>query len=220
VIEINLLPRGDARRVPARRAAASTSRALPKLPALGGDPWIVGLSAVGVLLLLVFAFGFWRTGARQSALRAQIEEEVADSVRLSSAIQLAETLRARQDTIAQKIAVIRQVDERRYVWPHVMDEISKSVPAFTWLTRLNSTEARDSSATGPSLTLEGNAGSTQALTRLMKNLEASPYLRDVTLVTSAQATEEGRSFQRFTLEARYERPDSSLVETIPIVVAH
>jgi Tfp pilus assembly protein PilN len=215
LIEINLLSSGEPRRAAARRAP--TVRA-PKMPAFVGDPWMAGLAAAGLLVLLLTAFSFWRTGARQTELHAQIEQEVADSARLSSTIALVEALKARQDTITQRIEVIRDVDRRRYVWPHLMDEISKSVPAFTWLGSLSSSESGDPAAPGPAITLQGNAGSTQALTRFMKNLEASPFIRDVTLVTSSQVTEAGREFQRFTLEAKYETPDSALIETVPIVV--
>lgn len=214
LIAINLLPSGEIRRTQSRRALALR---IPRVPALNGDPWIASLAGAGLLLLLVFAFTFWRTGVRQGELQTRIEGEVADSARLASAIQLVETLRARQDTITQKIAIIRDVDQRRYTWPHLLDEISMSVPAFTWLSNLSSTVSSDSINPGPSITLQGNAGSTQALTRLMKNLEASPFLQGITLVTTEQASEEGRTFQRFTLEAQYETPDPSRIETIPVI---
>jgi hypothetical protein len=67
--------------------------------------------------------------------------------------------------------------------------------------------------------VEGSAGTTQALTRFMKNLEASPMIQGVALVTSEQQEVEGRTFLRFTLEARWEQPDSAFVETVPVVTA-
>src|SRR5690606_5182568 len=109
-------------------------------------------------------------------------------------------------------------DTRRYVWPHLLDEIGLAVPAFLWLTDIGSTEARDSTQVGPSFSVQGNAGSTQALTRFMKNLEESAFVRDVTLVTSEQEIVEGRTIQRFSLEARYSTPPSSEIRTVPIVV--
>jgi hypothetical protein len=36
-------------------------------------------------------------------------------------------------------------------------------------------------------------------------------------VTSEQATTEGRTYLKFTLEARYEKPDSSLLEIVPLL---
>ncbi len=215
MIQINLLPSGSAARPQTRSRPIAR---LPKIPQFGGNPLVAGLGAVGVLVALTFAFLFWKAGAREADLRVQIEEAVTDSVRLSSTIELVQSLRAREDTITQKIAVIKDVDDRRFVWPHLLDEVSKSVPAFTWLSSITSTQPADSGAVGPALTLQGNAGSTQALTRFMKNLEASPFMRAVTLVTSEQVTEESRTFQRFTLEAQYEVPAEQAIETVPVVV--
>src|SRR5687768_12215143 len=153
-------------------------------------------------------------------------------------------LDTRRDTISRKMEVIRRVDGRRYVWPHLLDEVSRAVPPFMWLTRVAVAEedvalapppptagARpdttkvDSAAVvqapalpeGPSFTIEGNAGSTQALTRFMRALEASPMIRDVALVTSEQTEFQRRSVLKFTVEARWEEPDSSFVQTVPLL---
>lgn len=175
------------------------------------------LGAGALLLVLLIAFGIWRVGQQRTALEARVQKEVADSTRFATTIELIQALRSRQDTIQQKIGVIREVDQRRYVWPHLLDEISAAVPAFTWLTEIASVAATDSVAGPLSFTIQGSAGSTQALTRFMKNLEGSPFVRDVTLVTSEQAEEAGRAVHRFTLEARYETPDSSAIQTVPII---
>lgn len=173
--------------------------------------------AGALLFVLLIGFGVWRVGQRRAELEDRIAAEVTDSTRFATTIGLVQALRSRQDTIQQKIGVIREVDQRRYVWPHLLDEISAAVPAFTWLTGIASAEAADSTAGPLSFTVQGSAGSTQALTRFMKNLEASPFVRDVTLVTSEQAQEAGRAVHRFTLEARYETPDSTAIQTVPII---
>jgi type IV pilus assembly protein PilN len=237
LIEINLLPSGPQRR-PAGRSLRSAS-----LPKAGADPRVAALGLVAVLVLGLAAFGVWRTGAQAAELGAQLERERADSVRLARTIALMQTIQARRDTIEQKIAVIRAVDGRRYVWPHLLDEVSRAVPPFTWLTKVAAVEEappapapaapaagdttrKDSAAAapaappepeGPGFSIEGSAATTQSLTRFMKNLEASPMIQGVALVTSEQTTLEGRSFLKFTLEARFERPDSTLLEQVPVI---
>lgn len=228
MIQINLLPGTAARRAP------STARALkmPGLPNVGGDPRVIALGAVAVLLVLYVGFSFWRTSTRMAELETRVAEAREDSVRLQSAIALTESLRARQDTVQRKIEVIASVDQRRYVWPHLLDEVSRAVPQYTWLAKVTALDdgpapapaAGDSAAApplpeGPRFSLEGNTGSTQALTRLMKNLEASPMIRDVALVTSEQTEVDERTVLRFTLEALYERPDSTQIETVPVLDA-
>ena|GEM_PF-837833 len=245
MIEINLLPSGT----PRRAAAPRRGGAGPSLPSLGADPRVAGLAGVAVLLALLGAYWFWTSGRARGELQAQIETEVADSVRLERTIALIKTLDTRRDTIDRKMEVIRQVDTRRYVWPHLMDEVSRATPPFMWLTRLAVVEdeaapapapaaaapadtakkGADSAAaaapavppppSGPVFNLEGNAGSTEALTRFMKNLEASPMIREVALVTSERKDVQGRTVLQFTLEARWEEPDSAFVETVPLLTA-
>ena len=242
MIEINLLPGGAQKRpAAARRPGAGVA-----LPRLGGDPRIAGVGGAAVLLLAFSTFWFWTSGQKIASLEAQVNREVQDSVRLERSIALMKTLDTRKDTIDQKIEVIREVDVRRYVWPHLMDEVSRATPPFMWLTKMAVLEdegagaapapaaapadtakaradsvaraaARAAVAAGPSFNVEGNAGSTQALTRFMRNLEASPMIRDVALITSEQIDFQGRSVLKFSLEARWEQPDPSLIETVPLL---
>jgi len=244
LIEINLLPAGGPRR-PAARPARGAS-----LPVAGADPRVAGLALAALLVVALAAFTFWRQGSKRAEVEASVRRERQDSVRLARTIALMRTIDSRKDTIEQKMAVIRSVDGRRYVWPHLMDEISRAVPPFTWLTRVAATApppappapaARPAAAaadTGkkkagadttaklpplppppppPGFNVEGDAATTQALTRFMKNLEASPFIRDVALVTSEQTQTQGRTYLKFTLEARWEQPDSTLIETVPVV---
>jgi Tfp pilus assembly protein PilN len=212
LIEINLAP--GASGAGKRRSKLS----IPALPNLGGDLRMVAAVAAALVVLGVLGFGYWHMSGRQVALEADIQREVTDSTRFAATIALLQSVQARQDTITQKINVIRSVDDRRYVWPHLLEEISFAVPAFTWLSQISSTEAAgDSLATGPSFTIQGNAGSTQALTRFMKNLESSPFVRDVMLITTEQEVVDGRTIQRFSLEANYRAPDSSAIQTYPII---
>jgi Tfp pilus assembly protein PilN len=200
---------------------------MPSLPSFG-SLGAVGAGLGAILVLLFIGFLFWQQGMRRDALKMRVEQEVTDSTRYATTIALINSLQQRQDTIVQKINVIRNVDQRRFVWPHLMDEISRSVPQYTWLTQITSTErgavpaAEGAAPTplGPALTIQGNAGSTQALTRLMKNLEASPFIRGVTLVTSEQEDVQGRMIHKFTIEASYETPDSTLIETVPVIVVN
>src|SRR5690606_31637181 len=135
----------------------------------------------------------------------------------AATIALLQSVRARQDTITRKINLIRSVDTRRYVWPHLLEEISFAVPAYTWISQISSVESLDSVAVGPSFTIQGQAGSTQALTRFMKNLEQSAFVGNVMLITTEQEVLEGRTIQRFSLEADYREPDPSVIQTFPIL---
>lgn len=239
MIEINLLPSGAGKRPTAAPRRSGAGGGAPSLPSLGADPRIAGVGAVIALLVLGGGFWFWSSGQQRDELNAQIQEQVADSVRLERAIALMRTLDTRRDTIDQKMDVIRQVDTRRYVWPHLMDEVSRATPSFLWLTRIAVVDEADGppppaagaaadsaaaappppTATGPSFGIEGHAASTEALTRFMRNLEGSPMIRDVTLITSEQDEVEGRGVLTFSLEARWEQPDPAFLETVPLLTS-
>lgn len=239
MIEINLLPSGTTRRpAAARRPGAGAS-----LPSLGADPRVAGMALAGVLLLVLGGFWFWTSGQKRDALAADIDRAVQDSVRLERTIAVMKTLDTRRDTIDRKMDVIRQVDTRRYVWPHLLDEVSRAVPPYMWLTKVAVVDdeaapapaprpaaaAKDDAAAtdsafapaprpaGPGFTVEGNAGSMQSLTRFMKNLESSPMITRVVLVTSQQDDATGRALLKFTLEARWEDPDPAFVQTVPLL---
>src|SRR5690606_11701758 len=156
---------------------------LPSLPSLSGESKAPLFAAAGVAVLLMVVYSMWSLGARHSELEAQVQAEVRDSTRFAGTIEMVNALQARQDTMQLKIGIIQEVDQRRYVWPHLLDEISASVPQYTWLSRINAMPPADTLDTAPGIALQGNAGSTQALTRLIKNLEGSPFIRNVTLVT-------------------------------------
>jgi Tfp pilus assembly protein PilN len=219
LIEINLAPGAQAKRHTRRN---QSQLSLPSLPSLGGDARVIGGAVLGMLAVLTIGWLLWSQAQRQSTLETRIRQEVSDSTRFATTIALVTSLRAQQDTVRQQIDVIREVDQRRYVWPHLLEEISMALPAFTWLTEIRSAPiVRDTTGAappGPSITLQGNAGSTQALTRFMNNLESSHFIRGVTLVTAQQVDVEGRTLHRFALEARYEPPPASVIETVPVVV--
>jgi Tfp pilus assembly protein PilN len=204
LIEINLAP-GEA--IPRSRSERNRTLQLPGMPAFNGERKTY-LGYAGVVLLAGWTvLGYRQMGAREAALNGVIEEQLADSIRYASTFELVSTLQARQDTVVRKLGTIQGVDSRRFVWPRLMDEISLALPPYTWLAQITSVEAADSAAV-QAFTVQGSAGSTQAMTRFMKNLEESAFVEGVTLITSEQETIEGRTIQRFSLEASYSESNS------------
>jgi Tfp pilus assembly protein PilN len=164
------------------------------------------------------AFLYFSTSARRGELEVQIEEARADSARYADLIQQNEALLARRDSIAQRVNIIQEIDEGRYVWPHIMDEVARALPDYTWLTAVMQVSLGDELQ----FRVDGNAGNTFALTQFMENLEASLFIRNVELVTTEQIVEqtpEGdvrRAVYHFQLEAFFDRPSVELLEMVPL----
>ncbi len=181
-----------------------------------GDPWVVGV--VVLLVAAVAHVGF--TTFRQGVKFGQVEEELAiqrqDSIRYAEAIAAADSLQARRDTLVQKARIIRQIDTDRFVWAHVLDSVSGALPDFTWLTAMQQTSGGGSDI---EFRIDGMTGLTPALTRFMRNLEESPFLRDVRLVSQEQMQQGQRLVHSFVLMARYQIPDSTAITTEPVIIA-
>jgi hypothetical protein len=67
--------------------------------------------------------------------------------------------------------------------------------------------------------LIGNTVDIQALTRFMKSLEASPFLKDIQLVKTTVILVDGKEVTEFTLNGVYEQPDPALVRRVPITLS-
>lgn len=212
MIEVNLHP-GTSRR--SARRALRLPFLLPSGGSLGGmDRWSLLAGAGWVIGPAVILWLFLSTGSRMDELGVGIESAVADSARYAQLIEAQERIQAQRDTIAEKLDLIQEIDAGRYVWAHILDEISRALPDYTWLTRLNHQGGTEGQ---PGFQLEGRAGNIFALTRFMTDLEASPFIQNVELTNTEMVREDNdRTVHAFTLVAHYEEPPAELVELVPL----
>ena len=213
MIEVNLLPGAEKRKK--RKVGGGLSLKLPEsMPSLDRmtafiiAAWIIG-PAVGLWLYL---------GVQGDIDEVQValDQAVVDSARYADVIQTQAGLQARQDTIAQKLQLIQEIDAGRYIWPHVMDEVSRALPPYTWLQSMDQVNG----GANPTFQVQGRTGSLPALTRFMDALEASPFLRNIQLISSEQAQvggdEAANVVNNFVLTGAYEVPPLEVVETVPL----
>jgi Tfp pilus assembly protein PilN len=187
------------------------------MDALPTDPWTLGTVGGVLLVAIVVGFLYWSMSLLQEELTVAVEEARADSARYEDLITQNQALTARQDSVAQRVRIIQEIDGDRYTWPHIMDEVAKAIPDYTWLTELVQT------ASGEEIMfrIQGQAGNPFALAQFMENLEASLFIRNVDLLSSQQdVVRTGTGTQRvvngFELEASFERPPVELLETVPL----
>jgi Tfp pilus assembly protein PilN len=214
MIKINLLPDSGKKK---RKAGGGHGLKMPaSLPAF--DRTTAFIVVAWILAPLVLAFMFFGVRSQRAELRTGIEQAVADSVRYTRLIDTQAALQARQDTIAQKLFIIQEIDAGRYVWPHILDEISRALPPYTWVESIQ--QQSGGSGPTPSFTINGRTGSLPALTRFMDALEASPFLRNIELVSSEQARlgsgDESRIVNNYVLTGSYQQPPMEMIETVPL----
>ncbi len=218
MIEINLRPEARAAK---RRKTASAGRRRLRLSLPSGlrmpsriEGTAAFMIAAWILAPLLGAWLFFGARSEKQDLALTIEQEQQDSVRYAEVIASVAKLTARRDTIARKLEVIQQIDAGRYVWAHVLDEVSRALPTYSWVTRIEQGEATGAGGE-PTFQLQGVTGSNFALTAFMKNLEASPFIRDVTLVSTEQTQQGDAVVYSFMLVATYEQPPPDAVQTVP-----
>ncbi len=216
MIEVNLLPGGGKRTSRRARLSIRIPNFRGRLPT--GDRWSLGAAAAVAVAIIGSGWLFTLVAGEVEELEVSTEAAVRDSIRFADVIAQSGMLQARADSIAERVAVIQEIDQGRYVWPHLMDEVARAMPEYAWLTRLFQLSTEDA----PVFQIEGLAGTYFALTSLMENLEASPFIGGVQLIASQQvalATDDSggdRLLYEFVLEAESQPAPPELVETTPL----
>jgi Tfp pilus assembly protein PilN len=151
MIEINLLP-GDGK----KKRRAQTSKGLKfeirpaeifaSLAAKITDKYMLGAIAAagvsGALIILMFV----HQAAKASGLEARETKAVNDSSQFGAVLSAKAKAESSRDSLYQQIAIIKSIDDSRYLWSHLMYEISNALPQYTWLTEITQTSAPRSAA--------------------------------------------------------------------------
>jgi len=216
VIEVNLLP-GTGKGKGRKGGGAGRSFKAPSFAGATADRWILSAGILSLLALVVIGWLFFSVAGQAEELNVQIEAAQRDSARFADVIRRAESLQSRRDSIASRVAVLQEIDGTRYVWPHVMDEVGRALPNFTWLTRMSQV----SPPPNLSFRVRGRASTYFALTSFMENLEGSPFIRGVRLITSDQVTVQvpgsgARNVYEFELEMAWQEPPPGIIDREPL----
>jgi Tfp pilus assembly protein PilN len=211
LIEVNLLPGGKRRS--AKKGGGRFPISIPSISSIPADPYVIGAIVTGVATIGLLGWAYLGLSSGQEDVQVALAEAVNDSSNYADLIQRNEHLAARRDSIAQKVDIIQEIDEGRYVWPHVLDEVARALPDYTWLTQVLQVTVGDVIE----FQVHGKAGNNFALTTFWEALESSPFIRNVHLVQTEQVVEPtGELVFVFQLDASYEAPPMELLETVPL----
>lgn len=246
MIEINLLPGAGKKARGGRSRGPGLGAALAGAAKSIKDPFLLGGVATATLCLLAVG-GLWFTqSAQASDLTEREQRAVQDSTRFAAVLAERRAAVMQRDSVVRQINVIKSIDNNRFIWAHVMDEVSRALPAYTWLTSMTQTSAAptaQSAAPAPTapaandsakgkgsptrkvaepasptmkFRLVGNTVDIQALTRFMKDLEASPFIQNVQLVKTSIVTQDQKEVTEFLLDAEFQSPEPGAIRTVPV----
>jgi Tfp pilus assembly protein PilN len=243
MIEINLLP-GAKRKQPSA-AKMEVGAAFRELASrFNADRMLVGSISLFVAGMLAVAAMWYFQGQIYDEVKAREAKAHSDSLRFAQVIKQRAVASAVRDSVVRQLRIVNTIDGSRFVWPHVLEEVSRALPAYTWLIMLQQTSpvasltpeidaglftgadpskiaAEADSALKAAQVLRikiiGQTVDVQAITRFWKQLEASPFLQDVQLVKTEVVTLQpmGKEATQFTLEMRYQQPDSTMIRRAP-----
>jgi len=232
MIEINLLP--GKKKVSKGAGMKLSMPDFKGLIAQVKDPWLLGAIAAWVVVGGGGALLFITDRARLMAAESRLDAVRTEKRRYDIVIAQKRQAEKVRDSLLYEINVIRQIDADRYIWPHVLDQATKALPPYTWITHIQTVSAivapgqgqpngpviveRDSSgAPSVKVAIDGRTVDIQAYTTFLRQLAASPWFTDVTPASSQTVIEADRPVTAFTVTVSYRIADSVYIRTIPLV---
>lgn len=185
MIRINLL-------APDRKASKKKAAA-PSAPGALQAYLIFGFFLVGALVLC--GMGWWW---KASALNLLVKKTAAAEEKKKSLQAIAKQVQEFQKQKAElenKKAVLERLKADQRAPVHLLDEVSKALPDFVWLTKLDETSG--------AVALGGQAVSLSAVADFMTALQRSGYFPSMELVSS----KEGDGGVTFALSGRFKTPE-------------
>jgi Tfp pilus assembly protein PilN len=232
MIEINLLP-GKKKKA---ATGAGFKLALPDFQGLLAtikNPWLFVVSAAAIIVIGGGLLAFIAYSTRLRVLNSKLADVQAEKRRFDAVIAQKRQSEKIRDSLVAEINVIRGIDADRYVWPHVLDQITKALPPYTWLTGVSVAGGTNVAPGTPGATaptggvdsagvpqvrvwITGSTVDIQAYTTFLRQLAASPWLTDVTPATTSTMVEADRPVTAFNVAVRFRVADSVYIRTVPL----
>jgi Tfp pilus assembly protein PilN len=240
-IEVNLLPGAKRGK---RKASGGASIDFKKLgeqiAAKFKDFYLALAIGGGIVAAVAIGLMFMTQRSKAASLDEALKVAQADSARFAVVLADRARMEARRDSALLQLNIIKAIDEDRFIWPHLLEEVSRALPPYTWLKSVNFTGTPQ--GTNPAaayrppppdtskkkkraVTFElprdtvrfrivGHTVDPQAFTRYFRLLEESPFLGNVQFSKTDALVVEGKEVTQFTLDVVYTRPDSSLLKRV------
>jgi type IV pilus assembly protein PilN len=190
MIRINLL-------APERKTAKK--KAAPAAPGAMQAYSIFAVFILGALALC--GFGWWWKTSILEELDKKITTAEAKKKSLQAIENQVKEFQKKKAELENKKAVLEKLKADQRAPVHFLDEISKALPDFVWLTKL--------SENGGTVAMEGSAVSYSAVADFMTNLQRSGYFPIMELGSG----KEGEGGVTFSLNGRFKSPEVAAKET-------
>lgn len=149
------------------------------------------VAILGLIVLLALFFLTQRSALNKERNLLRIVQE--EKSKLQDVSTKLKKLRSQKETFERKINLINELKDHQSVAVNIMDEISKNIPEWVWLTEITYRSKK--------LQLKGRALSNNLIADYIANLEANPYFENVNLISSSQKATRNNQFMEYSLTA-------------------
>lgn len=164
-------------------------------------------TVVILLILLVLAAAFFWQKRAISQEKTRLQTAQAEKQKLQYVVSKLEELQNQKAVLGKKISLINQLRAQQDTAVKIMDEISKRLPEWVWLTEL--------SYEGQLVQLKGMALSNNLIADFIYNLQNNPSFANVNLLSSVQKTTRNTQYLDFSLTLNYVLPEGALPQEKP-----
>jgi type IV pilus assembly protein PilN len=127
-----------------------------------------------------------------------LEAAQAEKSKLSDVLGKLEEAQTLKSLFERKINLINQLKPQQHIAVRVMDELSKHIPYYVWLSEATYDEQM--------VHLKGKALSLNLIADYIDSLEKSPYFENVNLLSSTQKTVRDNQYLEFSINTSYVIP--------------
>jgi type IV pilus assembly protein PilN len=181
MIRINLLPREE--RVKAPRIV---------LPKIGGSLLPMGVLGGAVALIALTAV---LERAKVAALKSDVAEIQEEVRAIQPQVDRVKRLTSERQDLERRLDIIRQLDQGRFVSVRIMDNLSREVPKYLWLTEVKEDESGV-------ITVKGMTFSNLIVADLMMTMEKNPMFANVDLIQTNKGKISERDVTEFSITAQ------------------
>ena len=180
MIRINLLPVREAQ----KRAKFFTQMA-------------VALVALGVVLVGCFGLYFFKA-TQIARKKTEIQAAQTEINHLKKAIGEVANFKNKQKELQGKLDVLSQLKDKKNGPIHLLDDLVTILPAKLWIESFKESGGR--------INIEGVGLNEETVATFMKDLESSPYYKDVELKVTKQIKQKELKLQKFSVACKSEIP--------------
>jgi len=189
MIRINLLKPG--------KKEVSEAPGVPE-PELKGKKRQFPYMLIFLLVIILIGALFLLQKRELNSEKALLEDAKAEKQSLQYVLTKLEDLERQKQVLSRKINLITRLKSRQGVGVIIMDELSKNLPDWVWLTELDFKDYN--------ILIKGKSLSNNLIADFISNLEENQYFKNVDLISSTLRETKNNKYLEFSMNASFVLP--------------